>query len=370
MSDQKRDPYEVLGVARNATKDEIKKAFRKKAIQYHPDKNPDKREWAEEKFKELAEAYEILNDDNKRQLYDRFGWNGVKQSGFSGFRDINFDDLFSSFSDIFGFGGGGGIGDIFGDFFGFGRRRGRQRQVKGRDVRLDVEISLEEAFQGTKKSIKVPRYVSCEICGGSGAESPSDIETCYTCGGRGQRQVVRQTAFGQMINIITCEKCKGTGQQIKKKCKKCSGTGRIKKTKKISVELPRGVDSGSRLRIHGEGEAPPRGGSPGDLYVVVHVKPHPVFERHDSHLVCEKRITFSQAVLGTKVSIEALDGNAKLTIPPGTKSGTVFRIRGKGMPQVHGYSRGDLLCKVEIEIPKKLTKEQKDLVNKLGEIGL
>ncbi len=367
MNEKKRDPYEVLGVARNATKDEIKKAFRKKAIQYHPDKNPDKREWAEEKFKEIAEAYEILNDDQKRQLYDRFGWDGVKQSGFSGFQNVNFEDLFSSFGDIFG---GSGLGDLFGDFFGFGGRGRKRRAARGRDVRLDVELTLEEAFNGKKTSIKVPKYSPCEVCRGSGAESPSDVETCSTCGGSGQRQVVRRTAFGQMINVTTCDKCEGTGKHIKKKCKECNGTGRIKKTKKLSIDLPAGVETGNRLRVQGEGEAGPRGAPPGDLYIVVQVKPHPVFERHDSHLVCEKTITFSQAVLGSKITIEALDGNAKITIPSGTKSGTVFRLKGKGMPRMRGYGRGDLLCRVEIEVPKKLSKEQKDVMKQLEEFGL
>jgi molecular chaperone DnaJ len=367
MSEKKRDPYEVLGVSRSATKDEIKKAFRKKAIQYHPDKNPDKREWAEEKFKEIAEAYEILNDDQRRQLYDRFGWDGLKQSGFSGFQNINFEDLFSSFGDIFG---GSGLGDIFGDFFGFGRRGRRRREARGRDVRLDVELTLEEAFAGKKTSIKVPKYSPCEACGGSGAESPSDVETCSTCGGSGQRQVVRRTVIGQMINVMACDKCEGTGKHIKKKCKECNGIGRIKKTKKLSIDLPAGVETGNRLRVQGEGEAGPRGAPPGDLYIVVQVKPHPAFERHDSHLVCVKNITFSQAVLGSKITIQVLDGNAKLTIPPGTKSGTVFRLRNKGMPRMRGYGRGDLLCKVEIEVPKNLSKEQKDVMKQLEEIGL
>ncbi|NVM52575.1 MAG: molecular chaperone DnaJ [Candidatus Helarchaeota archaeon] len=368
MSGKKRDPYETLGVSRNASKDEIKRAFRKKAIQYHPDKNPDKREWAEEKFKELAEAYEVLNDERKRQMYDQFGWDGVQRSGFSGFGNINFEDLFSSFGDLFGF--GGGIGDIFGDLFGVGRRRGRPRQRRGKDIRFDVEIILEEAFKGKKAEIKVPKHVQCKTCGGSGAESPSDINTCPACGGSGQRQQVRATPFGQMINVTSCNKCHGIGKVITRKCKECRGTGRLKKTRKISIDVPAGVETGNRLRIQGEGEAGPQGAPPGDLYVVIHVKPHPVFERHDYHLVCEKTITFSQAVLGDKIEIETLDGTTKLTIPSGTKSGTIFRLRGKGMPQVRSYGRGDLLCKVDIKIPKKLSREQKEAIDRLKEIGL
>ncbi|MHA1267463.1 MAG: molecular chaperone DnaJ [Candidatus Helarchaeota archaeon] len=365
MSTNKRDPYEVLGVSRNATKDEIKRAFRKKAIQYHPDKNPDRRKWAEEKFKELAEAYEVLNDDQKRQMYDRFGWDGVQKSGFSGFGNINFEDLFSNFGDIFG----GGLGDLFGDFFGFGRRR-RPRQRRGSDVRLDLEISLEDAFKGKKVEIRVPKHISCKACGGSGAQSPSDISTCPACGGSGQRQQVRATPFGQMINVTTCSKCQGTGQVITKKCKDCKGTGRIKKVRTLSIDIPAGVESGNRLRIQGEGEAGPQGAPPGDLYVVIHVKPHPIFERHNSHLICEKKITFSQAVLGGKIEVPTLDGATRLTIPAGTKSGTVFRLKGKGMPKVHRYGRGDILCKVEIEVPDKITNAQKEVLNRLKELGL
>ena len=372
MSDKKRDPYEVLGVSRNATKEEIKKAFRKLAVKYHPDKNPDKREWAEEKFKELAEAYEVLNDERKKQMYDRFGWDGVRRSGFSGFGNISFEDLFSSFGDIFGFGGGfgGSIGDIFGDFFGIGGRRGRRRQARGNDIRFDVEITLEEAFQGKKTEIEVPKHVKCKTCGGSGAESPSDISNCSTCRGSGQRRIARSTAFGQMINITTCDRCNGTGKMIKHKCKDCKGTGLKRKVRKLSIDLPTGIDDGNRLRISGEGEAGPQGAPPGDLYVVIHVKPHPVFERHDAHLVCEKTITFSQAVLGDKIEVKTLDGATKLKIPPRTKSGTIFRLRGKGMPHYRGYGRGDLLCKVDIEIPKKLTDEQKEMLDRLRELGM
>lgn len=369
MSDKKPDPYEILGVNRNATKDEIKSAFRKKAIKYHPDKNPDRREWAEEEFKKLAEAYEVLSDDQKRQLYDRFGWDGVQRSGFSGFQNINFEDLFSNFGDIFGF-GGGGIGDIFGDFFGFGGRRGRSRPRRGSDIQYNVVISLEEAFTGKKTEIQVPEHIACSTCGGSGAESPNDINTCSACGGSGQRQQVRATPFGQMINVTTCNVCGGNGKVISKKCKDCKGTGRVKKIKKLSIDIPTGVETGNRLRLQGEGEAGPQGAPAGDLYINIQVKPHPVFERHNSHLVCEKTITFSQAVLGDKILIETLDGDTKLTIPSGTKSGTILRLRGKGMPQVRGYGRGDLLCKVEVDIPTKLGREQRQAIEDLKKLGL
>ena len=371
MSEKKRDPYEVLGgVSRSATKEEIKKAFRKQAIKYHPDKNPDKREWAEEKFKEVAEAYEILNDDQKRQMYDRFGWDGVRRSGFSGFGNVDISDIFSHLGDIFG-GGGGGFGDVLGDFFSFGGgRRGRQRRARGGDIRYDVEITLEEAFKGKKTEIKVPKHVKCKTCDGSGAESPSDINTCSACGGSGQRQNIRSTPFGQMINVTTCSRCQGNGKVISKKCKECKGAGRIKRTQKLSIDIPAGAESGNRLRVQGAGAAGPQGAPPGDLYIVIHVQDHPIFERHDSHLVCEKTITFSQAVLGDKIAIETLDGLTKLRIPSGTKSGTIFRLRGKGMSRVRSYGRGDLLCKIEIQVPKKLSKEQKEALAHLNELGL
>ncbi len=366
MPERKRDPYEVLGVSRNASKEEIKSAFRKKAMEYHPDKNPDKREWAEEKFKELAEAYEILNDDRKKQMYDRFGWDGVKQSGFSGFDNISFEDLFSSFGDIFG---GGGLGDIFGDLFGFGRR-GRSEQRRGQHIQYDLEITLEDAFNGVKTEIKIPKHVPCKTCNGTGAKSPSDITNCSTCGGSGQRRIVNRTPLGQMINIATCNTCGGTGKRIAHKCEECNGTGLLKKVRKLSLDLPRGIDDESQLRISGEGEAGPQGAPPGDLYVVVHIKQHKTFERHDSHLVCEKEITITQAVLGDKIDIQTLDGTTKLTIPPGTQNGTVFRLREQGMPVYRGYGRGDLLCKIDIQIPKKLSKEQRDTLEKLKELGL
>jgi molecular chaperone DnaJ len=367
MSEKKADPYDILGVQKNATKEEIKSAFRKKAIQYHPDKNPDKREWAEAKFKELAEAYEILNDDRKREMYDRFGWEGVKSSGFSGFTNVNFEDLFSSFSDIFG----GGLGDLFGDFFGFGGRRGRrERAERGSDLRYDLEITLEDAFRGKKVEIEIPKHVQCKTCGGSGAKSPSDIKTCPACKGSGQRRIVRSTGFGQMVNITNCNECGGTGKTILHKCEECNGSGLTKKVRKMSIDIPKGIDSGTPLRIPDEGEAGPQGAHPGDLYVVVNVQDHPKFERHDSHLVTEQTITFTQAVLGDKIEIETLDGPTKLTIPPGTKSGTVFRLRDKGMPNLREYGRGDLLCKVDITIPKKITKEQRESLEKLKELGL
>jgi molecular chaperone DnaJ len=368
MSEKKHDCYEILGVSRNATKDEIKSAFRKKAIQCHPDKNPDNREWAEAKFKELAEAYEILSDDRKKSLYDRFGWDGIRSSGFSGFNNVNFEDLFSSFSDIFG---GGGIGDLFGDLFGFGGRRGRrERAARGNDLRYDLEITLEDAFRGKKTEIEVPKRVHCKTCDGTGAKSASDIQTCPTCHGSGQRRIVNSTPFGQMINITTCNVCNGTGKKILHKCEECNGSGLIRQVRKLSIDIPKGIDNENSLRVQGEGEAGPQGALSGDLYLVIHIKPHSTFERHDSHLVCAQTITFSQAVLGDKIEIETLDGPTKLTIPPGTKSGTVFRLRDKGMPNFREYGRGDLLCKVDITIPKKISKEQREVLDQLKEMGM
>ncbi|HUY00014.1 MAG TPA: molecular chaperone DnaJ [Candidatus Deferrimicrobium sp.] len=367
--EKKRDIYEILGVSKNATKDEIKKAFRQLALKYHPDKNPDNRKWAEEKFKEVAEAYEILNDNEKRQLYDRFGWDGVRRSGFSGFSNVDISDIFSHFADFLG-GSGGGFGDIFGDLFGFGGHRGRQHVTRGDDIRYDLELTLEDAFKGKKIEIEIPKHISCEVCRGSGAESPSDISNCSACGGSGQSKQIRSTPFGQMINVTTCGRCRGNGKIITKKCKECNGTGRIRKVRKISLDLPPGIDTGNRMRVSGEGEAGQQNAPSGDLYIIIHIKPHPIFERHESHLVCERKITFSQAALGDKLEINTLDSATKLSIPPGTKSGTIFRLRGQGMPEFRGYGRGDLLCKVDIEVPKRLSKEQKQMVEKLKELGL
>lgn len=365
---EKRDYYEVLGVSRNASKDEIKKAYRRLAREYHPDVSKLDRKVAEEKFKELSEAYEVLVDDEKRKLYDTYGMAGV-QSTFreGGFQWADFTH-FSDLEDIFGgFADFGMGGSIFDQFFGESFRRTRRGPIQGESLRHDIEISLEEAFQGAEKEITVPRAVVCRDCGGTGSAS-GKIESCDTCRGSGQIRRSQSRGFAQYVTVTVCPKCRGTGRKNSNPCRSCGGRGQRQETSKIAISIPRGADTGMRLRIRGAGEPGPNGGPPGDLYVIIHVAPHHQFLRDGDDLLIEVPVTISQAVLGGEIRIPTMDGNAMLTIPPGTQSGTIFRLRGRGMPRVSGQGRGDILAKISVVIPKKLTREQKSLLRQLDEM--
>ncbi len=342
----KRDYYEVLGVAKGSDAKEIKKAYRKMAMKYHPDRNPDDAQ-AEAAFKEVNEAYEVLSDDQKRQAYDQFGHDAVNgQGGFGGAGAGH-----GSFSDIFG--------DVFGDIFGGAGGGGRRSNVqRGSDLRYNLELSLEQAVRGADKKIKVPTLVTCEVCDGTGAKKGTSPVTCNTCGGVGQ--VRMQQGFFSVQQ--TCPTCGGTGKIIKDPCTSCHGRGVKEETKTLSVKIPPGVDTGDRIRLSGEGEAGVNGGPPGDLYVQVHVKQHPIFERDGANLYCEVPISFVDAALGGELEVPTLDGRVKLKIPAETQTGKMFRLRGKGVKPVRGSVVGDLLCKVQIETPVNLTSKQKDLL--------
>ena len=338
----KRDYYEVLGVSKTASEAEMKKAYKRKAMKYHPDRNPGKD--GEENFKEAKEAYEILSDEEKRAAYDRFGHDGVKAgAGFSGGS--------GNFSDIFG--------DVFGDIFGGGGGRGgHQRQARGSDLRYNLELTLEQAVSGTSVKIKVPTYVNCETCDGSGAKKGTQPANCTTCGGAGQ--VRMQQGFFSIQQ--TCPACHGQGKVIKETCSTCSGQGRTKKVKMLSVKVPPGVDIGDRIRLSGEGEAGGPGSVPGDLYVQIHVKEHEIFKREAENLYCEVPIGFHLAALGGEIEVPTLDGRVKLHIPSETQTGKLFRLRGKGVKPMRGGVAGDLMCRVVVETPVKLSKDQKAML--------
>lgn len=361
----KRDYYEVLGVGKDATPEEIKKAYRRLARKYHPDVNPGDKE-AETKFKEVKEAYDVLSDPQKRQQYDQFGHideqfsgAGFGQQGGFGFGD------FGNFADF------GGFEDIFDTFFGGGsRRRRRPAPEKGADLRYDLEITLEEAASGLETELRVPRTENCPACGGSGARPGTQPVTCSACNGTGQQQFSRQTAFGRFINVQTCSVCHGEGKIIKESCPECRGEGKIMQERRIEVKIPPGVDNGSRLRVPGEGEAGVRGGPPGDLYVVIKVRPHKIFKRDGDDLYCEIPISFSQAALGAEVEIPTLQGKATLRIPEGTQPGTSFRLKGKGMPRLRrGVGQGDLYVKVNLKVPRKLNAKQKKILQEFVKAG-
>lgn len=348
----KRCYYEVLGIQRNASEGEIKKAYRRLAMKYHPDRNTgDAAVQAEKSFKEVKEAYEVLSDSQKRAAYDQFGHAGVEgaAAGAGGFAGGG-----ASFSDIFG--------DVFGDIFGGGRGGGgRQQAYRGADLRYNLELSLEEAVAGTSVQIKVPTWVNCETCGGSGAKKGSTPKTCGTCHGAGQ--VRMQQGFFSVQQ--TCPTCHGKGTVIEDPCAACHGQGRVQETKTLSVKVPPGVDTGDRIRLGGEGEAGENGGPPGDLYVQVAVREHPIFTRDDSNLYCEMPIPFTTVALGGEIEVPTLDGQVALKIPEGTQTGRMFRLRGKGVKPVRGGPQGDLICRVIVETPVKLTAEQRHLVEEL-----
>lgn len=356
----KRDYYEILNVPRNASKEEIKRAYRKLALKYHPDRNkaPD----AEEKFKEISEAYAVLSDDEKRMQYDRFGHEGIRgrYTWDDIFRGVDFDRIFRDLG--FGF---GGFDSIFNMFFR-GRARQRYGPQKGTDLRYDLEITLEDAAFGLNTEIDVPRSEVCSLCHGSGAKLGTNPKKCPECNGTGQIRQTRTFGFTHFTEIRTCNRCNGKGMLIDHPCKDCHGTGTVQRTRKIRVKIPPGIDSGHNLRLSGEGEAGVRGGPPGDLYVVIHVKPHDIFKRSGDDILYETYIGFPQAALGAKIDVPTLDGKARLKIPAGTQSGTVFRLRRKGLPHLHGFGRGDELVRVLVRTPTKLTRRQKRLLEELS----
>lgn len=355
----KRDYYEVLGVSKSADEQEIKKAYRKLAIKYHPDKNPGDKE-AEDKFKEAAEAYDVLSNAEKRQKYDRFGHQGVGGAGGGYGGGMNMDDIFSHFGDIFGDSGFGG----FGGFSGGNGRTGRNVH-RGTNLRIKVKLNLEEIANGVEKKIKVNKFVSCKSCAGSGADKGSSFHTCSTCKGSGRITRVTNTILGPMQTASTCPSCNGEGKIIASKCKVCQGDGITRDEEIISINIPAGVGEGMQLNVAGKGNAAPRGGIPGDLIVSIEETEHPELKRDGVNLYYDLHISFTDAVFGTQVEIPTVDGRAKFKIDPGTQSGKVFRLRGKGLPEVNGYQRGDLLVDVNVYTPQTLTSEEKSILEKL-----
>jgi molecular chaperone DnaJ len=353
----KRDYYEVLGVARGASEEDIKKAFRRLARQYHPDVNKEK--GAEERFKEINEAYEVLGDAQKRQAYDRFGHAGVGAGAgaganpFEGFGFGNFNDLFEQlFATATGTAGGT-------------RRAGAQR---GADLKYELTLSFEEAVRGTQKDIEIPRWETCPNCRGNGAQPGTSTARCPNCQGTGEIRRVQQSIFGQFVNVMVCDRCRGEGRVITTPCERCHGQGRVRNVRRVTVNIPAGVDDGINVRVTGEGEAPPRGGTPGNLYVALSVKPHEYFKRQGTDIVYELPISFADATLGAEVEVPTLDGKEVLKINPGTQSGRVFRLKGKGVPVVHSSARGDELVTVKVVTPQHLTPRQKELLKEFAEI--
>ena len=361
----KRDYYDILGVSKGASADEIKKAYRKMALKYHPDKNPGNAE-AEESFKEAAEAYEVLSNPDKKARYDQYGHAGLGNGGGygGGGAHMSMDDIFSHFGDIFGgaFGGSSGFG-------GFGGQSSRGKRVnRGSNLRVKVKLSLEEIAYGIEKKIKLNKYIECVECHGSGSEKGSSPTTCPTCHGRGQVSQITNTFLGQMQTSSTCPQCGGIGEIITNKCKTCHGNGVDKGEEVVTIKIPAGVAEGMQLSINGRGNAGARGGVPGDLIILIEEKEHPLFHRHGDDLVLALPISYAQAALGAKVTVPMLSGRAELSIPSGTRSGKIFRMRGKGLPRLNSSGSGDQLIRVEIYIPNKLSSEEKKLLKQLGEV--
>ncbi len=357
----KRDYYEILGVDKNADQNQIKSAFRKLAKKYHPDLNPDDKE-AEVKFKEINEAYGVLGDAEKREKYDRFGHAAF--DGNQGFGGYNGTGDFGDFGDIFG--------DIFGDFFGGGYNNSRKRNSprKGADLKIRLNISFEEAAFGTKKDVKISRVEKCDDCNGTGAKKGTKKKTCPTCNGTGSVRTVQKTPFGQFASTRTCSSCGGTGEVIEEPCNSCGGSGKVKKTRKITINIPAGVDDGSVIPLRGEGNHGEKGGTPGDLYVYLKVKPHEMFEREGTDIWCEIPISFTKAALGGNVEVPTLEGKVKYEVPEGTQTGTVFRLKNKGIKNLRGTGKGDQYVKVKIQVPKKLSEKQKNILEEFAkELG-
>lgn len=353
----KRDYYDILGVGRDATPEQIKKAYRTLARKYHPDVNPNDKE-AEEKFKEVKEAYDVLSDPDKRARYDQFGHAGTSDQGFGGFGDFG------------GFGGGadfGGFGDIFDMFFGgFGGGAKRQGPQKGDDLRYDLDITFEEAAFGVEKDIEIPRTEECPTCNGSGAEPGTHPTACSVCGGTGQVRITQSTPLGRFQTIKTCTQCHGTGRIISTPCHECKGRGKVRRFRKIHITIPAGVDNDSKLRVPGEGEAGSLGGPPGDLYVFISVKPHKLFKRKGYDVISEAEINFVQAALGDEIQVPTLDGMIKLKIPEGTQTGTSFRLKGRGISRLRSSGRGDHHVKIVVVTPTNLTEKQKEALREFG----
>lgn len=370
----KRDYYRTLGVNKSANADEMKKAYRSLAFKYHPDKNPGDKA-AEEKFKEVTEAYEVLSDSQKKAQYDQFGYDAFKYAGAGagasadagtyGFESVDLNEALRAFSEAFG---GGGGESSFGDFFGLGNifgSGGEARTRKGRSVELSMEIPFEDAAFGTKRTVRISRFENCDVCDGSGAKPGTSKTRCKQCQGSGK--VSTSTGFFSISR--TCPHCQGEGEIIKTPCKKCRGDSRVKFDRKIEVKIPAGIDSQTRLRISGEGEAPRGGGIRGDLYVLIYVKKHDIFQRDGNDIICRVPVTFSQAALGDEIDIPTLEGKVKMKVPSGTQSGKVFRLRGKGITDINGYGRGDELVQVLVETPVKLNARQKQLLEEFAQVG-
>lgn len=364
----KRDYYDVLGVAKGATDDEIKKAYRKKALEFHPDRNPGDHQ-AEESFKEATEAYEVLKDEDKRQRYEQFGHAGVDGSfaggGSADFGGFDLSDALRAFMRDFGGGGGGGFEDVFGGFGGGGGRSGPR---SGQNLQVRVRLTLEEVHQGVTKKIKLKRKTACESCSGSGAKAGSSPSTCPDCQGAGQVRHVQRSLLGQFVSVAPCRRCHSTGRVVTDPCVACRGDGRAEVTETISVDIPAGVHEGNYIPIHGKGNAGPQGGPSGDLIILIEEKQHDVFERHGDDTICELPISFAIAALGGKVDVPTLSGTARLDIPAGTQSHKVFRLRGQGMPRVNTARHGDQLVRVRVWTPSKLSQEERLILEKLAEI--
>lgn len=360
----KRDYYEILGVTKSASADEIKKAYRKVAMQYHPDRNPGDKA-AEEKFKEAAEAYEVLSDQDKRAQYDRFGHAGVSgngRGGFGGGAGMNMDDIFSQFGDIFG-------DDIFGSFFG-GQARGggggRGRGSRGSNLRIKIKLTFEEMAKGATKTVKVKKYVGCTTCGGNGAKDKNAFQKCTTCGGSGQVRKVSNTFLGQMQTVATCPSCNGEGSTITNKCGNCKGDGRVYGEETVTMDIPAGVQEGMQLNMQGKGNAGERGGMPGDLIILIEEEAHEQLQREGLNVVYDLHISIPDAVFGAQVEVPTIDGKAKIKIPAGTQGGKIFRLKGKGFPSVNNsYEKGDQLIHVNVWIPQQVSAEEKAMIEKL-----
>ncbi len=361
----KRDYYEILGIPKSASKDDLKKAYRKLAMQYHPDRNPGDKE-SEEKFKEAAEAYEILSDDDKRARYDRFGHEGVRGNGFGsqGFSDIN--DIFSHFSDIFG-----GGSSIFDDFFSGGSQRGRQKRgtgTPGSDLRVNLKLTLEEIAEGVNKKIKIKKQIKCDKCGGTGAEPGTSKKTCPVCHGSGEIKTVSRSVFGQFVNIQPCNNCNGEGEVVDTPCTKCMGDGRVSDEVTVSIDVPAGVHEGSYMTLRGEGNAGKRGGIAGDIIVIFKEQEHEYFIREDDDIIYDLTISFPEAALGTEVDVPTLNGKARLKIDSGTPSGKLLKMRDKGIRHLNHSGRGDQIVRIYVHVPKKINSKEKELLKELSEL--